>query len=229
MSDDPLTTFTPEPESPEAARATHIANEFTRFATEIARATRLATSFVATKIATRAATQAVPEALPEPPVPAPRAKTALGEAPPKPPPRPKTRVATAVAKPVRPKTVYAEFEKEKFFEEEPEGEPESPEPDREPEPDLPINTTPTLVERGLALAEVGAEWVGALTQAVVQQAAENFDNELALKKERDARQYHLVVVKGNKSGEYLYVPGAEADEIEKRLRKEGWRVLRTPV
>ena len=52
---------------------------------------------------------------------------------------------------------------------------------------------------------------------------------MARKKEQGERQYHLVAVKGKKSGEYLYVSGTEADAIERRLRKEGWRILRTPV
>jgi hypothetical protein len=228
-NDPPIPTFVPEPartsvpESPEAVRATQIANEFTRFATEIARVTRLATSFVTTKIATKAPTQAGQSAdSPAPPpsaAPA-RTKTVLEEIP-KPPPRARTRVPTSIAEPARTKTTFSDF-----VEEFDDGETE---PESEPEPDLPINTTPTLLERGLALAEVGAEWIGALTQAAVQQAAQNIDHEMALKKERDERQYHLVVVKGNQSGEYLYVSGVEADEIEKRLRKEGWRVLRTPV
>lgn len=247
MSDDPLIpTFAPEPsrpfeaESPEAIRATHIANEFTRFATEIARATRLATTFV-TKVATRTATQAAtpdPPAAPDPHPPAApvtpvipsnhgRAKTTLGEAAPATKPAAKTRVKTAIAEPRRARTVFSE--PEVFYEPDLDDSESEPELEPEPESELPINTTPTLLERSMALAEVGAEWVGALTQAAVQQAASNFDHELALKKERDARQYHLVAVKGKQSGEYLYVSGAEADEIEKRLRREGWRVLRTPI
>lgn len=234
-------TYTPEPEhkpepesveSPENVRATQIANEFTRFASEIARATRLATAFatkVATKVATQVAahTESPSEPLLPPPAPT-RVRTVIGEPVPKAPTK-ATRAKTVAATPTRAKTSFAE-PVEEFFDE-----PEAlePEPDPEPEPELPINTTPTLLERSLALAEVGAEWVGALTQVAVQKAAQDIDlalaRERALKKERDERQYHLVAVKGKVSGEYLYVSGAEADEIEKRLGKEGWHVLRTPI
>jgi len=116
-----------------------------------------------------------------------------------------------------------ELEDEELDEEDEEHE-QAPDEDSVPEP-----TKPSFLERGLALVQVGAEWLGSLTQVAVQKAAHDIDKAMELKKERDKRPYHLVAVKGKQSNEFLYVLGAEADIIERRLRKEGWHVLRTPA
>jgi len=153
--------------------------------------------------------------------------------PPAEPPRAKTVVAEPEPEPERwkPSVLRQEPEpdQELDLELEPELEPELELEDEEAPPELPFDPKPSWLERGLALVQVGAELMGAVTQYAVQETAKDIENTMRKRQEHEKRQYHLVAVLKSQHQEFLYVSGLEADQIEKRLRREGWHVLRTPL